>query len=195
MQRFHHMRYKTPEKGKTEGGQIFGTENIRLAREIASPQILFEKGNITPLLLQTIEIRSIHREFPFHTQKQQRFSEKMSQQSQEEDTTQEKLKASLWFSVGKLVDEEASSLNTTATPQFIGSMSEMVWAQLENVAIDLESFARHANRSTITTDDVLLMTRRNDALQGMMREFVEAEKGKNAAKDKGKGKAKARAKK
>ncbi|CZT52308.1 related to apoptosis-inducing TAF9-like domain 1 family protein, putative [Rhynchosporium secalis] len=155
----------------------------------------------------------------------------------------QKLKASLWFSVGKLVDEEAASLNTTATPQFIGSMSEMVWAQLgtffflyytsqlpmsifldlyfimqskanaspaeswqgnlsiiashpkknpimspadhplpsETVAIDLESFSRHANRTTITTDDVLLMTRKNDALLGMMKDFVDAEKAKTSA--------------
>ncbi|CZT13530.1 related to apoptosis-inducing TAF9-like domain 1 family protein, putative [Rhynchosporium graminicola] len=105
----------------------------------------------------------------------------MSQQSQDGNDTREKLKASLWFSVGKLVDEEAASLNTTATPQFIGSMSEMVWAQLETVAIDLESFSRHANRTTITTDDVLLMTRKNDALLGMMKDFVDAEKAKTSA--------------
>lgn len=48
----------------------------------------------------------------------------------------------------------------------------------ENVAADLESFSRHAGRSTITTDDVLLVTRRNDALYGIMREFVDKEKEK-----------------
>ncbi|KAG4431137.1 hypothetical protein IFR05_013374 [Cadophora sp. M221] len=115
-------------------------------------------------------------------------------QPEEEDPTLEKLKASLWFSIGKLVDEEAALLNTTATPQFIGAMSEMVWAQLETAAIDLEAFSRHAGRTTITTDDVLLMTRKNDALQGMMRDFIEGEKAKNGAagggKSKGNGKGK-----
>ncbi|KAG4412904.1 hypothetical protein IFR04_013978, partial [Cadophora malorum] len=53
----------------------------------------------------------------------------MSQQ-EDEDPMREKLKASLWFSIGKMVDEEAALLNTTATPQFIGAMTEMVWAQL-----------------------------------------------------------------
>ena len=45
----------------------------------------------------------------------------------------------------------------------------------ENTAIDLETFSRHAGRSTISTDDVLLIARRNEALHGIMREFVESE--------------------
>ncbi|PVH73160.1 hypothetical protein DL98DRAFT_520104 [Cadophora sp. DSE1049] len=116
----------------------------------------------------------------------------MSQQ-EDEDPMREKLKASLWFSIGKMVDEEAALLNTTATPQFIGAMTEMVWAQLENAAIDLEAFSRHAGRTTITTDDVLLMTRKNEALQGILKNFVEGEKAK-VTKTKGGPKGKARGK-
>jgi hypothetical protein len=51
---------------------------------------------------------------------------------------------------------------------------------LETVAQDLENFAKHAGRSTITTDDVLLLTRRNDALQDIVRTFIEEDKAKNA---------------
>lgn len=114
----------------------------------------------------------------------------------------QRLKASLWFSVGKIIDEESLRLNANATPQFIGALTEMVWAQIgniyiliftllstaltprsvENVAIDLESFARHAGRSTISPEDVLLVTRRNDELHDMIRDFVEREK---AGKGKG----------
>jgi centromere protein S len=122
----------------------------------------------------------------------------------------QRLKASLWFSVGKIVDEESLRLNTNATPQFIGALTEMVWAQIgvgsdplpvcpknpadsdlsiENVAIDLESFSRHAGRSTVTTEDVLLVTRRNDALHGMIRDFIEKEKASTARRAKGKGRA------
>lgn len=43
---------------------------------------------------------------------------------------------------------------------------------IENVAIDLENFANHASRSTVTTDDVLLLARKNPDLQQLMREFV-----------------------
>lgn len=52
----------------------------------------------------------------------------------------------------------------------------MVWAQIESVAIDLETFSRHAGRTTITTEDVLLVCRRNEALRGIIGEFVEGEK-------------------
>ncbi|PMD28703.1 hypothetical protein NA56DRAFT_675747 [Hyaloscypha hepaticicola] len=103
----------------------------------------------------------------------------------QDDATTERLKASLWFSIGKIIDEETARLNTTATPQFIGAMTEMVWAQIENVAQDLESFSRHAGRTTVTTDDVLLVTRRNEALQGIMVDFVERGK---AGKERERGK-------
>ncbi|PSS25451.1 hypothetical protein M430DRAFT_202333 [Amorphotheca resinae ATCC 22711] len=98
---------------------------------------------------------------------------------QMDDALRDRLKASLWFSVGKIVDEESLRLNTNATPQFIGALTEMVWMQIENIATDLETFAAHAGRSTITTADVLLITRRNEALQGMIREFIDREKMKN----------------
>ena len=60
----------------------------------------------------------------------------------------------------------------------------------ENVAQDLESFARHAGRTTITTDDVMLITRRNEALGEIMKDFVDREKAekeqeKGAKKGKG----------
>lgn len=105
------------------------------------------------------------------------------------DALRERLKASLWFSIGKIVDEESLRLNMNATPQFIGALTEMVWEQIVNVATDIESFSRHAGRTTVTTDDVLLVTRRNDALHGIMKDFVDKEKAKNE-RSKGKGRAK-----
>lgn len=58
----------------------------------------------------------------------------------------------------------------------------------ENVALDLETFSRHAGRSTVQTDDVLLLARRNADLHGIIKDFVDE---LNAAKvSKGKGKAK-----
>lgn len=57
---------------------------------------------------------------------------------------------------------------------------------LENVTMDLESFSRHAGRSTITTDDVLLVTRRNDALHDIIKDFIDQEKAKST-NEKGKG--------
>ncbi|KAH8682903.1 kinetochore component CENP-S-domain-containing protein [Tricladium varicosporioides] len=115
-----------------------------------------------------------------------------------DDETRERLKAALWFSIGKIVDEETLRLNTSATPQFIGAFTEMVWTQIENVAQDLESFSRHAGRTTVNTDDVLLITRRNEALHGIMQDFIEKEQAATAKEKTMRAKAtngKARAKK
>ena len=46
----------------------------------------------------------------------------------------------------------------------------------ENVAIDLESFANHGGRTTVTTEDVLLLARKNPDLQGIMQEFIDERK-------------------
>ncbi|KEY69791.1 hypothetical protein S7711_03769 [Stachybotrys chartarum IBT 7711] len=101
----------------------------------------------------------------------------------------ERLKAALWYAVGQMVDEECLKRNRNATPQFIGALTEMVWTQTENVAIDLESFSNHAGRTTVTTDDVLLLARKNVDLQHIMREYVDEKKVQREA---AKGKAKAR---
>ena len=113
----------------------------------------------------------------------------------------QRLKSALWYAVGQIVDEECLQRNRNATPQFIGALTEMVWTQIgthfllwstrnrlttgsiENVAIDLESFSSHADRSTVTTDDVLLLARKNPDLRAIMGEFVDARK---AMRDKGK---------
>ncbi|KAH7032941.1 kinetochore component CENP-S-domain-containing protein [Microdochium trichocladiopsis] len=97
-----------------------------------------------------------------------------------QEDVRERLKAALWFAVGKMVDEEMLKRNRNVTPQFIGALTEMVWAQIENVAIDLESFSRHAGRSTITTDDVLLLTRRNQDLHDIVKDFVNERKAAKA---------------
>ncbi|KAI2624504.1 kinetochore component CENP-S-domain-containing protein [Xylaria nigripes] len=102
-----------------------------------------------------------------------------------EGDAQERLKTALWFAIGKIVDEETLRRNRNVTPQFIGALTEMVWTQIENVAMDLESFSRHAGRSTITTDDVLLLARRNGDLHSIMKDFIDKEK---AATTKGKSK-------
>lgn len=56
------------------------------------------------------------------------------------------------------------------------------------MALDLESFSRHAGRTTVQTDDVLLLARHNSDLHGIIKDFVDEQ---NAAKvSKGRGKAK-----
>jgi len=104
----------------------------------------------------------------------------------------DRLKSTLWYHIGQLVDEETLNLGVNATPQYIGSLTELVWAQIGklscflphstilrvddfsgNVATDLESFANHAGRNTIKTDDVLLLARRNEGLESILKQNIE----------------------
>ncbi|KAF3191061.1 hypothetical protein TWF106_001337 [Orbilia oligospora] len=102
------------------------------------------------------------------------------------DTEQERLKSALWYHVGKLVDEACLDLSVNATPQFIGSLTELAWVQLDNIAKDLENFAKHANRSTVSTADVLLLARKNPDLHGLLQKVVDDEVAERAAKAAGK---------
>jgi len=42
----------------------------------------------------------------------------------------DRLKSTLWYHIGQLVDEETINLGVNATPQYIGSLTELVWAQI-----------------------------------------------------------------
>ncbi|GAD93333.1 alcohol dehydrogenase [Paecilomyces variotii No. 5] len=115
----------------------------------------------------------------------------MASEQSEDVGLEERLKSALWLSIGKIVDEETIKLGVNATPQFIGALTEMVWAQIdgareyssdcqtdsddstETVSQDLESFAKHAGRSTINVADVMLLTRRNEGLESILRAFVD----------------------
>ncbi|KAL8780643.1 MAG: hypothetical protein Q9213_006380 [Squamulea squamosa] len=48
----------------------------------------------------------------------------------DENALEERLKAALWFSVGKIVDEESLKLGVNASSQFIGALTELLWAQI-----------------------------------------------------------------
>lgn len=42
----------------------------------------------------------------------------------------QRLKSALWYSIGRIVDEETLKLGVNATPQFIGALTELVWGQI-----------------------------------------------------------------
>lgn len=44
---------------------------------------------------------------------------------------------------------------------------------LANTSRDLETFSRHAGRKAINTDDVMLLTRRNEALEDILRQELD----------------------
>lgn len=64
---------------------------------------------------------------------------------------------------------------------------------IDTVSKDLEAFAKHAGRKTVTVDDVMLLGRRNEGLEAVLRAVVDGmrERGHGgSARGKGKGAAK-----
>ncbi|KAF2262379.1 hypothetical protein CC78DRAFT_534870 [Lojkania enalia] len=86
---------------------------------------------------------------------------------------EERLKSALWYAIGQYVDDECLHKNLNATPQFIGALTELVYTQIANTSRDLETFANHAGRKVINTDDVMLLSRRNEGLETVMKQYLD----------------------
>jgi centromere protein S len=52
----------------------------------------------------------------------------------------------LWFHIGTIVDEESIKLGVNATPQFIGSLAELVWSQIGMLKMFLSIRWKRADR-------------------------------------------------
>ncbi|KAG0254188.1 hypothetical protein BG011_005902 [Mortierella polycephala] len=89
------------------------------------------------------------------------------------DDGRERLKAAVWYTVGEICESQKADLNVVITPQLIASLSELVFAQAETLGKDLEIFAKHAKRSTVSVDDVKLAARRNASLHGIIEKEAE----------------------
>uniref|UniRef100_A0A8C6RUU2 Centromere protein S n=2 Tax=Nannospalax galili TaxID=1026970 RepID=A0A8C6RUU2_NANGA len=76
----------------------------------------------------------------------------------------QRLKAAVHYTVGCLCNEVASDKEIQFSKQTVAAISELTFRQCEMFAKDLEMFARHAKRNTISTDDVKLLARRSNSL-------------------------------
>ncbi|KAL1297555.1 hypothetical protein AAFC00_006123 [Neodothiora populina] len=85
----------------------------------------------------------------------------------------ERLKSALWHAIGGIVDAISLNQDINASPEFIGSLTELVWNQIHTSGRDLEAFTKHAGRSTIDTKDVMLLTRRNEDLKTILQNSLE----------------------
>ncbi|KAF2865338.1 kinetochore component CENP-S-domain-containing protein [Massariosphaeria phaeospora] len=96
---------------------------------------------------------------------------------------EERLKSALWYAIGQFVDDECINRNLNATPRFIGALTELVYTQIANTSRDLETFSKHGGRRVINTDDVMLLTRRNEGLEEVLKKELDrlrAEEGRGA---------------
>ncbi|XP_061306146.1 centromere protein S [Pezoporus flaviventris] len=76
----------------------------------------------------------------------------------------QRLKAAVHYTVGCLCQEVGEDKAVQFSKQTIAAISEITFRQCEIFAKDLEVFARHAKRSTVTTEDVKLLARRSSCL-------------------------------
>lgn len=78
------------------------------------------------------------------------------------------LRGKLWFYVESIVKRELPE-NVKYTPKYVNTLTELVYQQLCEVGGDLEAFAQHAGRNVITSEDMLLRTRKNADLQDFLK--------------------------
>ncbi|CAO3598261.1 unnamed protein product [Absidia cylindrospora] len=80
------------------------------------------------------------------------------------------LQKSVRVIVNQIAQEESKRLNLRIGQDFIDSLTDTVYKQMETFAHDTENFARHGRRAVINADDVMLCARRNDDLYKILNE-------------------------
>ncbi|KAJ8260167.1 hypothetical protein GJAV_G00177860 [Gymnothorax javanicus] len=82
-----------------------------------------------------------------------------------EDFSQsQRLKAAVHYTVARFCDEVGQDCQKKFNKLAIAAISETAFRQCDIFARDLEAFARHAKRTTVTVDDVKLAARRSASL-------------------------------
>lgn len=89
------------------------------------------------------------------------------------------LKASVYLSVAKMVEEQTGELSVSASPPFIASLVEIVYNQIVSLGTDLELFADHAGRNVINSSDMYMVTRKNDTLTNALKEYEKSRNDKS----------------
>jgi histone H3/H4 len=95
------------------------------------------------------------------------------------DSEDEELRAALQYSIAQICtqEEQESSDGVQVTKGAILTLTELTFLYATtSLANDLAAFSQHANRRTITSDDVLLIARKNpDSLQAKLNDFARTE--------------------
>uniref|UniRef100_UPI0037E9744B centromere protein S n=1 Tax=Semicossyphus pulcher TaxID=241346 RepID=UPI0037E9744B len=84
--------------------------------------------------------------------------------SVDRDETHQRLKAAVHFTVGRLCQQTGEDHHREFSRQVIAAIAETAFRQCDIFAKDLEAFARHAKRCTVSAEDVKLLARRSTAL-------------------------------
>ncbi|KAM8757190.1 centromere protein S isoform 1-T1 [Acanthopagrus schlegelii] len=84
-----------------------------------------------------------------------------------------RLKAAVHYTVGRICQKMGEDQRRRFSRQVVAAIAETTFRQCDIFAKDLEAFARHAKRSTVSTDDVKLAARRSTALSIYIQNKIE----------------------
>lgn len=84
------------------------------------------------------------------------------------------LRSALVHAVGTICELERGERGLPMEPNAVPTMTFVLEQFVKVLAVDLSAFAKHAKRSAIGVDDVLLCARRNPELARALSEFVES---------------------
>ncbi|KJE95601.1 hypothetical protein CAOG_06037 [Capsaspora owczarzaki ATCC 30864] len=87
-----------------------------------------------------------------------------------DESLKARIKASVHYTVGKICQREESEMGVKCSKQFLAALAELTYGKCGSLASDLESFAKHAKRSTIQVEDVKLCARKNPSLAKLVAE-------------------------
>ncbi|XP_019712001.1 centromere protein S [Hippocampus comes] len=109
--------------------------------------------------------------------------------SESEDETRLQLKAALHYTVGQMCHKVGEEHHRAFSRQVVAAITETAFRQCDIFAKDLEAFAKHAKRCTVSAEDVKLLARRSTALSlHIQRKSEEVEKEQKSLKKKRKNK-------
>lgn len=91
----------------------------------------------------------------------------------EKEAYTQRLKAAVHYTVSKLCQSTAADCEKEMSRQAMAAIAETTFRQCEIFAQDLEAFARHAKRHTVTVDDVKLLARKSAALSSHIQQKSE----------------------
>mmetsp|Transcript_2702 Transcript_2702/g.3320 ORF Transcript_2702/g.3320 Transcript_2702/m.3320 type:complete len:100 (-) Transcript_2702:114-413(-) len=72
--------------------------------------------------------------------------------------------------------DEARSAGITTSENFVELMQQVTSKQLEYIAEDLDAFSKHAKRTTIRPEDVLLCARKNPQMVESLKQMIPEKK-------------------
>ncbi|KAK1259242.1 hypothetical protein QJS04_geneDACA021790 [Acorus gramineus] len=91
----------------------------------------------------------------------------------------ELLKDRFRLSAISIIQNEAKKHDMEASEAVVSCIADLAFKFSEQLAKDLELFARHANRKSVNMEDVILSAHRNEDLAASLRSFSQEMKAKD----------------